>query len=422
MRTFRNISILLLISFLVGCNPGATVSVPPASVTAPSIPAPTTLPTLIPTSTPHAILSTAETAINFHLLQLHFIDPLIAFGIGGSGINTRLIITKDGGKSWSDSTPPALKSIVEGTNLDLIAAFRGNNRIWLTYSGRLGEPIPDEKVFYSDDAGVTWSESSLLDKSGLSESFFISDLFFVDDSHGWLVAHVGGGMNHDYLTIYRTLDGGSSWSRIVDPINNDAGIQSCSKNGIWFADSQHGWLTGSCNGVAAGVLLYRTVDGGTTWQGVDLPVPVGYESLFSMESGYCGSNPIHESNGSIIRIEVACRQVSPVETVVFFDAISQNNGSNWSITKVDQSRQNMYMVDQVHAIDLNQVWRWSDDGGVSWTLATIEPEWQGYGIDFQAVDTSHWYALTWNDGKTNLAISTDQGKNWTMINPAMVGK
>ncbi len=360
-----------------------------------------------------------EPVSNFHLLQFYFIDPLNAFGIGGTGTNSRLIKSMDGGKSWIDSTPPALQSIITGTSLDLIAGFRGNDKIWLTYSGRWGEPIPDEKVFISDDAGVTWSESSPLDKSGLSESFFISDLFFVDDSHGWLVAHVGAGMNHDYLTIYRTLDGGSTWTRIVDPINNDAGIQSCSKNGIWFADSLHGWLTGSCNGVAAGVLLYRTMDGGSTWQAVDLPVPVGYESLFSMESGYCGSNPIHESIGSIIRIEVACRQVSPVETVVFFDAISQDGDSIWSITRVDQSRQNMYTVDQVHVVDLNQEWRWSDDGGVSWTSATIEPGWQGYGIDFQTVDASHWYALTWNDDTTNLATTGDQGKNWTMINPGL---
>jgi photosystem II stability/assembly factor-like uncharacterized protein len=215
------------------------------------------------------------------------------------------------------------------------------------------------------------------------------------------------------------LDGGSTWIRIVDPLDNDAGIQSCQKNGIWFADELHGWLTGSCNGVAAGVLLYRTNDGGVTWQSVELPVPAGFEGLFSMENGYCGSNPIRGAEPTLLHVEVACRQVNPVEAAVFFDAVSEDDGSTWSIANVDHSRANSYDAGDGYFVDLAREWRWSEDGGVTWVASAIDPSWQGYGIDFQAIDPSHWLALVWDDGKTNLAFSEDQGKSWLMLDPVL---
>ncbi len=289
--------------------------------------------------------------------------------------------------------------------------------------GGLFKPVwrahPENRIVYSNDAGMTWLESAPLDNAGLVESFFISHLVFVDENHGWLMAHVGAGMNHDYITIYRTLDGGNTWTRIVDPLNNDAGIQSCQKNGIWFTDEVHGWLTGSCNGVAAGVLLFRTDDGGVTWKTVDLPVPAGYEGLFSMENGYCGSNPIRGADPSLLRIEVACRQVNPVEAAVFFDAVSEDDGATWSIAKVDHSRAYTYDAGDGYFVDLAREWLWSEDGGGTWAAADIEPGWQGYGIDFQAVDLNHWLALVWDDGKTNLAFSEDMGKNWVMLDPVL---
>ena len=422
IRTPRILILVMLFILLAGCVPTgmdfpATIS---PTLTPDFLPTITAVPTrLIPTNT---AISSAETTQSVFLKQVYFKDPLYGFAIGGSNGKSMLLKSNDGGKTWKDFTPPILKVRLDETLMDLTAAFMGTSRLWVAYSSPFGEVTPENQIIYSDDAGMTWLESTPLDNSGLVESFFISHLIFVDERHGWLMAHVGAGMNHDYITIYRTQDGGSTWTRIVDPLDNDAGIQSCQKNGIWFADELHGWLTGSCNGVAAGVLLYRTDDGGVTWQAVELPVPAGFESLFSMENGYCGSNPIHGADPSPLHIEVACRQVNPVEATVFFDAVSEDDGSTWTIANVDHSRAYMYDAGDGYFVDLAREWRWSEDEGVTWVASVVKPVWQGYGIDFQAITTSYWLALVWDDGKTNLAFSEDQGKSWEMLDPVWVSE
>jgi photosystem II stability/assembly factor-like uncharacterized protein len=77
-------------------------------------------------------------------------------------------------------------------------------------------------------------------------------------------------MSHDYVVLYRSIDGGATWERLLDP---DNAVQACYKTGMLFTSAQEGWLTGTCSGVAAGVWLYRTGDGGVTWQPVQLPAP-----------------------------------------------------------------------------------------------------------------------------------------------------
>lgn len=68
---------------------------------------------------------------------------------------------------------------------------------------------------------------------------------FIDAQHGWAVGGFG--------TIFRTVDGGETWqpqvSRTMEPLFSVA-----------FADEQHGWVVGR-----TGIILY-TANGGETWE------------------------------------------------------------------------------------------------------------------------------------------------------------
>jgi photosystem II stability/assembly factor-like uncharacterized protein len=278
-------------------------------------------------------------------------------------------------------------------------------------------PNFDAKVIFSSDGGVSWSESALFDKTDQFESFSVSHLLFLDDQTGWLMAHVGAGMNHDYIVLYQTTDGGFTWEKLISPFEDSSGIQACQKNGLWFADPSHGWLTGSCNGVAAGVLLFRTEDGGRHWQPIQLPVPDGFADLFGMGSGYCGSNPIRQGSGSIVEVEVACHQVTPVEDTIFFTAKTQDNGMSWTIQPVETTKQYTYTIGGQHMVDLGTIWRWSADSGASWKDAFVQSPWPGYGLALETPDEEHWFALTWSEAGTNLATSEDQGNSWDLLNP-----
>jgi hypothetical protein len=83
-------------------------------------------------------------------------------------------------------------------------------------------------------------------------------------------------------------DGGRSWQTLIDPFQGD--LQSCGKTGIVFADPQLGWITGDCHAVAPGVFLYRTEDGGHTWNTQEIPAPAGATTdLFNQPYIGCGT-------------------------------------------------------------------------------------------------------------------------------------
>src|ERR1700693_9254 len=83
-------------------------------------------------------------------------------------------------------------------------------------------------------------------------------LRFFDPRHGVL------GLMGPRPAVYRTADGGQTWS--LRPLSSTAYLLSMS-----FADADHGWLLFHPGE------LYRTADGGQTWAGLGAPVAAGDE-------------------------------------------------------------------------------------------------------------------------------------------------
>src|SRR5262249_20736429 len=71
----------------------------------------------------------------------------------------------------------------------------------------------------------------------------IDDLVFTGTRTGWMIG--------DYKHLYRTSDGGISWQETIKGKGN--------LNSICFSDLQHGWVSGQ-HGV-----IYNTSDGGDSW-------------------------------------------------------------------------------------------------------------------------------------------------------------
>jgi len=170
-----------------------------------------------------------------------------------------VLTTADGGQTWRDVTPPE-PAPKEG-NLAAQGYFADAGAAWVIYHSQNEMVIPAAAlVWRTQDSGQTWQPSLPLDLQGLNEFYSPSDLVFADSQNGWLLVHVGAGMSHDYVALFRTQDGGQTWARLLDPYG-DSGIQSCQKNGLVFPTAQNGWLTGDCGGVMAGAFLFQTADG-----------------------------------------------------------------------------------------------------------------------------------------------------------------
>ncbi len=265
--------------------PTVTVEITAVALKTP-VPTPTTQPSLEPKPVEATRILQPVT-----IGSIHMIDSSNGMAIGGEfGFKDHFLVTSDGGYSWEDRTPSITTSETVEYPADLVAGYWGNQDAWIASSFVDLTTQQPAVIYHTSNSGMDFTQSKPLDTQGLSETFYISQITFVDQSNGWLLAHVGAGMNHDYIAIYQTLDGGLTWKRILDPSTQDSiGIHSCSKDQMLFTEALHGWMTGTCNGVAPGVLLFQTVDGGISWEKMSLPDPADEPGLFDSQDVMCGS-------------------------------------------------------------------------------------------------------------------------------------
>jgi photosystem II stability/assembly factor-like uncharacterized protein len=127
-------------------------------------------------------------------------------------------------------------------------------------------------ILYSDDAGSTWRQASV------PVSVSLTALQFVDAKRGWAVGHQG--------VVLHSTDGGATWSKQLDGIQaaqlalraaaeatgpDQARVRADAQRlvddgpdkpflDVHFDGPRHGYALGAYN------LLFRTADGGATWQ------------------------------------------------------------------------------------------------------------------------------------------------------------
>jgi photosystem II stability/assembly factor-like uncharacterized protein len=131
---------------------------------------------------------------------------------------------------------------------------------WATGTVNNGPPA----VFRTTDAGMGWQNVS----PPAAAPAFITTPYFLDPDHAWVAASSPGGSDLTTVMVYRTADGGQTWQGGV-PLSIQGGGGAGSLD---FIDPQLGWLIADL-GAAAGheaVEIFRTVDGGMQWQEVSL--------------------------------------------------------------------------------------------------------------------------------------------------------
>ncbi len=246
----------------------------------------------------------AERQLDFSYVL--FFDSLHGWIVGPSGI---LLLTTDGGETWKRSkTPPGgptyqlyslyFSSLEDGWAIgDGLARTTDGGLNWRPHE--LGKGITWSGLFFLDqkqawlfgersiaatlNGGAEWT----LGAAPTSSSEGIADLFFLDPRSGWLLGNEG--------SLYATTDGGKSWVQHTKLVNS---MEILPK--IRFFNNQRGWifdpwgfyprvtkdggrtwrsataksidldtsavLTDQNRGWIGGTNIYRTRDGGLTWE------------------------------------------------------------------------------------------------------------------------------------------------------------
>ena len=413
----------LLSLTLAGCNlPGQNATSTPTIMPIPSAtgepPSPTATASVEPSPTAELPSPTATTALEaFNLSEIHMLNANEGWGTGrrGTALVPEIARTNDGGVTWTAVNPPDAVRQEYGR---VIAFFLDDQRAWVIFTGEPGPELTGATIWRTVDSGASW-QSEDIDSSGLMMEFFYpGQIAFFDAQNGWLVVHLGVGMNHDYVAVLTTADGGANWKYVVEPEKNNLWM-SCQKNDVWFRDAQHAYAVGTCNGVMAGLYLYDTADGGETWNEVNLPAPAETPDAYTNEMSMCEGTDLRFSDAQNGRLLVRCTDMNDMQAQRWLYR-TQDGGQNWSSVLLPAPLGEFGLLGETGwyistPLAGGQVFH-TLDGGDTWEAAG-SVDWQG---DADFLDPSNCWMIVMADeydqnSARSLYRTSDGGATWEEV-------
>jgi photosystem II stability/assembly factor-like uncharacterized protein len=175
--------------------------------------------------------------------------------------------TKSPGTSSSSPAVLASPSAPVGQPTAVALSVPSADVVWALVDGSL--------LYRSTDRGATWQQRPVP-----PGNFPHGEVSFIDDHQGWLAT---GGVpetqcNGAGTVIWHTTDAGNSWREVTSVDwehlgGGGIGYRQC-KEGLSFIDPMQGYL--DAWDPNSRPTIYRTADGGHTWNGSTLPDPPGF--------------------------------------------------------------------------------------------------------------------------------------------------
>ena len=301
--------------------------------------------------------------------------------------------TNDYGRTWK----PIFDDQPTGSIGDIVVSPSNPNVIYVGSGEGLQRPdlSVGDGIYKSTDGGKTWINT------GLKEGQQIGGLAIDPNNENRVFAAVLGrpyGPNTE-RGVYRTLDGGKTWEKVLYKDENTGAIQVTidpNNSNIIYADlwaaRQGPWENGAWNGKESG--LFKSTDGGNTWKKLTAGLPTTEQGLARI--GFC----IAPSNSNRLYATVEAGKYGGIYR-------SDDAGENWQLMNPDErlwGRGNDFAevkadpknADIVYTADI-VTWK-SVDAGKTWSAFRGAPG----GDDYHRI----W--INPNDPRIML-IATDQG-------------
>lgn len=201
----------------------------------------------------------------------------------------RLLWTEDAGASWSDITPAGLSNCPPPDICTIVSppVFFDPSRARIALiRGQEMLPPTTLSFMYTENGGRTWGLWKIddLECGRVCPGFgCLADvqLVFSDPRNGWLSASASLGMGTEALYLYRTRDGGQSWTALVKSSTGDAGGPGWTPtpmvHRLSFIDASTGWVVGGWRWDSGTLLATR--NGADSWQPVGLDVPEAFAEM-----------------------------------------------------------------------------------------------------------------------------------------------
>lgn len=303
----------------------------------------------------------------------------------------QLIVSRDGGKTWNQTTAPTqlvykIQALPDGTILILdrdqgatskdsgvtwqtfplpgmntsAGHFTSEMNGWVVYGG-----FENDQVWVTTDGGDSWALRDPLKHP------VVSEIWMTDNLNGYL-------SSRDY--VYNTSDGGASWTKMHDnPVNSIMDMHVVNANEIW---------TCQING-----FIFFTQDGGEVWQNINPNIISSNRTsgIFANDEG---------------KVWVGGKYVSIM--------YSSNSGADWT-DQVPNAKGIMY---EPHFLNENLGIIGSSEGAVLKTTnggASFEKIQLGADEYFFAAQMITEQAMVVGSSSGKVFGSSDQGQNWSLL-------
>lgn len=190
-----------------------------------------------------------ESGTKYCLWKSNFIDSLNGWIVGAErspGGNTPytysiILHTENGGMDWVQ-----IGDSIHGGFVDI--QFVTQKKGWIAGTNEFFDNLTPPWIYNTTDGGLTWEQQHLPYNIGPLRS-----ICFVDSNNGWAV---GLGMSLNNL-VYKTTDGGINWLG-TGWVEEDSVTLPFAFSDIYFNNKNEGWIAG-------GKFIYRTTNGGDSW-------------------------------------------------------------------------------------------------------------------------------------------------------------
>lgn len=319
--------------------------------------------------------------------------------------------TVDGGASWTNVTPPGLAQQSDGDEISGVFALDAAHA-WVTF-GPYGSAAA-QTLTVTADGGRHWHTDGNLPSTGGCQ------LQFVTPGDGWCIS-IGAAAGSEGVFLWRTTDGGQHWRQTLTNSPNIGAHNElpfgCDKL-VGFDSTRLGWAGFHCAGGPAP--LYRSVDGGARWTSVDLARPPG--SLDDGD-GFIGIPVLNGADGAV-GFRVDGSSPAAATTLVYR---SSDGGTTWQpvtppgprtyqcVDTVTATSWRLIAGDQLVV---------TDDAGRTWHTTTMNQnfgqlacggaEFGGPEVDFTGEGIG-WITYARSPVPTTLWRTTDGGTTWTRL-------
>ncbi len=295
--------------------------------------------------------------------------------------------TEDGGETWLDITPQGMPNDPAYAK----SYFLNKKTAWILLED-MDKPSYGT-IYRTTDGGATWLWKNT--------PFGRSEIGFWDAEHGYALTDLGSAAGSMGVAIWQTENGGKDFDRVFlhEPGLDDSLPFSGIKNGITFIDTQKGWVAGSVPEDGR-IWLYRTVDGGFSWEAQELNMPLGYEEYQASAEA-----PVFFDDG---RGVLPVRLRGEESATVFYR--TADSGETWTATLPVPMRGKYALAsaDELVVWDGSARLFASTDGGETWNLNATD--WQPNDalrrLDFVSA------AAGWALADSELYRTQDGGLTW----------